>query len=115
MKLIVDLIYQSGFAGMRYSISNTSEYGDYVTGPKLITPETKKTMKKIRNLMKRTMKKIPNWKMIKRTTKPTMTKKMTTKKKKKMTKKMTTKKPLPRLTCWQRLNESPAGRSRREC
>ena len=47
MKLIVDLIYQSGFAGMRYSISNTAEYGDYVTGPKLITPETKKTMKKI--------------------------------------------------------------------
>ena len=47
MKLIVDLIYQSGFAGMRYSISNTAEYGDYVTGPKLITDETKKTMKKI--------------------------------------------------------------------
>ena len=35
MKLIVDLIYQSGFAGMRYSISNTAEYGDYVTGPNL--------------------------------------------------------------------------------
>ena len=47
MKLIVDLIYQSGFAGMRYSISNTAEYGDYVTGPKLITEETKATMKKI--------------------------------------------------------------------
>ena len=47
MKLIVDLIYQSGFAGMRYSISNTAEFGDYVTGPKLITEETKKTMKKI--------------------------------------------------------------------
>ena len=47
MKLIVDLIYQSGFAGMRYSISNTAEYGDYVTGPKLVTEETKKTMKKI--------------------------------------------------------------------
>ncbi len=47
MKLIVDLIYQSGFAGMRYSISNTAEYGDYVTGPKLITDETRKTMKKI--------------------------------------------------------------------
>ena len=47
MKLIVDLIYQSGFAGMRYSISNTAEYGDYVTGPKIITAETKKTMKKI--------------------------------------------------------------------
>ena len=47
MKLIVDLIYQSGFAGMRYSISNTAEYGDYITGPKLITDETKKTMKQI--------------------------------------------------------------------
>ena len=47
MKLIVDLIYESGFAGMRYSISNTAEFGDYVTGPKLITEETKKTMKKI--------------------------------------------------------------------
>ena len=47
MKLIVDLIYQSGFAGMRYSISNTAEYGDYITGPKIITEETKKTMKKI--------------------------------------------------------------------
>ena len=47
MKLIVDLIYQSGFAGMRYSISNTAEYGDYITGSKIITDETKKTMKKI--------------------------------------------------------------------
>lgn len=47
MKLIVDLIYQSGFAGMRYSISNTAEYGDYVTGPKIITDESKKAMKKI--------------------------------------------------------------------
>ena len=47
MKLIVDLIYQSGFAGMRYSISNTAEYGDYITGPKIITEETKKAMKKI--------------------------------------------------------------------
>ena len=47
MKLIVDLIYQSGFAGMRYSISNTAEFGDYVTGPKIITDETKATMKKI--------------------------------------------------------------------
>ncbi len=47
MKLIVDLIYQSGFSGMRYSISNTAEYGDYVTGPKLITEETKNTMRKI--------------------------------------------------------------------
>ena len=47
MKLIVDLIYQSGFAGMRYSVSNTAEYGDYVTGPKIITDETKKAMKKV--------------------------------------------------------------------
>ncbi|MBE5750791.1 MAG: ketol-acid reductoisomerase [Clostridiales bacterium] len=47
MKLIVDLIYQSGFEGMRYSISNTAEYGDYVTGPKIITEETKKAMKKV--------------------------------------------------------------------
>ena len=47
MKLIVDLIYQSGFAGMRYSISNTAEYGDYVTGPKIVTPEVKKAMKQV--------------------------------------------------------------------
>ena len=47
MKLIVDLIYQSGFAGMRYSISNTAEYGDYITGPKLVTEDTKKAMKQI--------------------------------------------------------------------
>ena len=47
MKLIVDLIYQSGFEGMRDSISNTAEYGDYVTGPKIITEETKKAMRKI--------------------------------------------------------------------
>ena len=47
MKLIVDLINESGFAGMRYSISNTAEYGDYITGSKIITAETKKTMKQI--------------------------------------------------------------------
>lgn len=47
MKLIVDLIYQSGFVGMRYSISNTAEYGDYITGPKIITEDTKKAMKKV--------------------------------------------------------------------
>ena len=47
MKLIVDLIFESGFAGMRYSISNTAEYGDYVTGPRIITAETKKEMKKV--------------------------------------------------------------------
>lgn len=47
MKLIVDLIYQSGFAGMRYSISNTAEYGDYITGPKIITEDTRNAMRKI--------------------------------------------------------------------
>ena len=47
MKLIVDLIYQSGFKGMRYYVSNTAEYGDYITGPKIITDETKKVMKEV--------------------------------------------------------------------
>ena len=47
MKLIVDLIFQSGFAGMRYSISNTAEYGDYCIGKRIITEETKKEMKKV--------------------------------------------------------------------
>lgn len=47
MKLIVDLIYESGFAGMRYSISNTAEYGDYITGPKIITEDTKNAMRKV--------------------------------------------------------------------
>ena len=47
MKLIVDLIYQSGFAGMGYSISNTAEYGDYITGPKIVTEDTKKAMKQV--------------------------------------------------------------------
>jgi ketol-acid reductoisomerase len=47
MKLIVDLIYEGGMANMRYSISNTAEYGDYVTGPKIITAETKKVMKQV--------------------------------------------------------------------
>ena len=47
MKLIVDLIYQSGFAVMRYFISNTAEYGDYITGTKIITEDTKKAMKQI--------------------------------------------------------------------
>ena len=45
MKLIVDLINQSGFEGMRYSISNTAEYGDYITGPKIITEDTKNAMR----------------------------------------------------------------------
>ncbi|MBR5271660.1 MAG: ketol-acid reductoisomerase [Clostridia bacterium] len=47
MKLIVDLIYQGGFSRMRYSISDTAEYGDYETGKRLITEETKKEMKKV--------------------------------------------------------------------
>ena len=47
VKLIVDLIYEGGLANMRYSISNTAEYGDYTSGPKVITDETKKEMKKI--------------------------------------------------------------------
>lgn len=47
MKLIVDLIYEQGFAGMRDSISNTAEYGDYVVGPRVITSETKTEMKKV--------------------------------------------------------------------
>ena len=47
MKLIIDLIYQGGIADMRYSISNTAEYGDYVSGPKIITDETRKAMKDI--------------------------------------------------------------------
>ena len=47
MKLIVDLIFSHGFAGMRYSISNTAEYGDYRTGARIITDETKKAMKQV--------------------------------------------------------------------
>ena len=47
VKLIVDLMYEGGIANMRYSISNTAEYGDYVTGPRLITEETKKEMKAV--------------------------------------------------------------------
>ena len=47
MKLIVDLIFSHGFAGMRYSISNTAEYGDYRTGARIITEETKKEMKQV--------------------------------------------------------------------
>jgi ketol-acid reductoisomerase len=46
-KLIVDLIYQGGIADMRYSVSNTAEYGDMITGPKVITEETKKVMKAV--------------------------------------------------------------------
>lgn len=47
MKLIVDLINQGGYAYMRYSISDTAEYGDYVTGKRIITDETRKEMKKV--------------------------------------------------------------------
>jgi len=47
LKLIVDLMYEGGIANMRYSISNTAEFGDYVSGPRIITSETKAEMKKI--------------------------------------------------------------------
>ena len=47
MKLIVDLINEGGFDYMRYSISNTAEYGDYVTGPRVITADTRREMKKV--------------------------------------------------------------------
>jgi ketol-acid reductoisomerase len=47
VKLIVDLIYEGGIANMRYSISNTAEYGDYTRGPRIVTDATKKEMKKI--------------------------------------------------------------------
>ncbi|MEK6726665.1 MAG: ketol-acid reductoisomerase [Deltaproteobacteria bacterium] len=46
-KLIVDLIYEGGIANMRYSVSNTAEYGDLTRGPRIVTEETKKEMKKI--------------------------------------------------------------------
>jgi ketol-acid reductoisomerase len=47
LKLIVDLLYEGGMANMRYSISNTAEYGDYVSGPRVIGEESKKAMKEI--------------------------------------------------------------------
>ena len=47
VKLIVDLIYEGGIANMRYSISNTAEYGDYTRGPRIVTDETKAEMKRI--------------------------------------------------------------------
>jgi ketol-acid reductoisomerase len=47
MKLIIDLVVQGGMSFMRYSISDTAEYGDYVTGSRIITDETKKEMKKV--------------------------------------------------------------------
>ncbi len=47
LKLIVDLMYEGGIANMRYSISNTAEYGDFTRGPRIVTAETKREMKKI--------------------------------------------------------------------
>ncbi|MBS0491562.1 MULTISPECIES: ketol-acid reductoisomerase [unclassified Phenylobacterium] len=47
VKLIVDLIYEGGISNMNYSISNTAEYGEYVTGPRMVTPETKAEMKRV--------------------------------------------------------------------
>src|SRR3569832_2834190 len=47
VKLLVDLIFEGGIANMNYSISNTAEYGEYVTGPRIITDETKKEMRKV--------------------------------------------------------------------
>jgi len=47
VKLIVDLIYEGGIANMNYSISNTAEYGEYVTGPRIVTPATKAEMKRV--------------------------------------------------------------------
>jgi ketol-acid reductoisomerase len=46
LKLIVDLMYEGGIANMNYSISNNAEFGEYVTGPEIITPQTKQAMKK---------------------------------------------------------------------
>ena len=47
MKLIVDLMYEGGMENVRYSISNTAEYGDYVSGPRVITPDVKDNMKAV--------------------------------------------------------------------
>ncbi|HCP78877.1 MAG: ketol-acid reductoisomerase [Pusillimonas sp.] len=47
LKLIVDLIYEGGIANMNYSISNNAEYGEYVTGPRIVTEETKKAMRQV--------------------------------------------------------------------
>jgi ketol-acid reductoisomerase len=46
LKLIVDLIYEGGIANMNYSISNNAEYGEYVTGPRIVTEDTKNAMRK---------------------------------------------------------------------
>jgi len=47
LKLIVDLIYEGGIANMNYSISNNAEYGEYETGPKIITDQTRQTMREV--------------------------------------------------------------------
>ena len=47
LKLIVDLIYEGGIANMNYSISNNAEYGEYVTGPRIVNDETKKAMREV--------------------------------------------------------------------
>ena len=47
MKLIVDLIYEGGISNMRYSISDTAEYGDLITGPRIINEDTRKEMKRV--------------------------------------------------------------------
>jgi ketol-acid reductoisomerase len=47
LKLIVDLIYEGGIANMNYSISNNAEFGEYVTGPRIVTAETKRVMKEV--------------------------------------------------------------------
>ena len=60
VKLIVDLIYEGGIANMNYSISNTAEYGEYQSGPRLVTEETKLEMKKILNDIQ-TGKFVTNW------------------------------------------------------
>ncbi len=60
VKLIVDLIYEGGIANMNYSISNTAEYGEYQSGPRLVTEDTKMEMKKILNDIQ-TGKFVTNW------------------------------------------------------
>ncbi len=52
MKLIVDLMYEGGMENVRYSISNTAEFGDYVSGPRVITPDVKENMKKYLKIFK---------------------------------------------------------------
>ena len=47
MKLIVDLMYEGGMENVRYSISNTAEFGDYVSGPRIITPNVKRKYEKV--------------------------------------------------------------------